>query len=307
MLTTALALAAMTMTVTSSGPIQLVDLTTEFDQVQQANGTKPPAEQAAAVRTHFSTLLPGFYEPARFGDGVAMWQSMFTKGVAEFPKVREATAAAAKRFKAMFPRAVSSFERSFGPVPYRHPVYLVVSLGEFDGATRNLSGNGDVLLFGADMIARYHATNDVTAFFHHELFHIYHSARIGECSGMWCTLWSEGLATHVAATLNPEASDSELLLTIPEPIRPELAADRKPAVCAMLARLDSTKGEDYRALFSFKRLGPGMPPRFGYLLGQWIAADLGKTRTLKQLAELKGPALRSEIEASLRGMADCPA
>lgn len=286
--------------------LQLVDLTEEFADVQSANATKPAEQQAAAVRSHFATRLPGFYDPARFGENAPKYEPMLVKNVADFPKVRGRTEEAAIRFKAMFPGAVKSFEAEFGAVPYEQPVYLLVSLGEFDGATRSLP-QGEVLLFGADMIAQYHAKNDVTPFFHHELFHIYHSPRFDNCSKLWCSLWNEGLATHVAATLNPGATDPELLLTIPEPIRPEVEKDRKPAVCATWQRLDSEKSEDRMALFSFQRLGPGIPPRAGYLIGQWVAADLGKTRSLKELAEMNGEPLRAEIEASLRRMADCSA
>jgi hypothetical protein len=285
--------------------LELVDLTGEFAKVQAENSSKSPQEQAEAIRADFAKRLPGFYDPARFGDNAAKWTQSFPRKIAGFPTEREATAEAAKRFHAMFPRAVASFEKAFGPVPYKRPVYLVVSLGEFDGGTRNLP-QGEVLLFGADMIAKYHAKNDVTAFFHHELFHIYHSARFADCGQVWCSLWIEGLATYVASRLNPNATDAELLLTLPEPIRPEIEADRRPAVCAAIARLDSTKNEDLAALFSFERLGPGMPPRFGYLLGDWVAADLGRTRSLEDLADLKGPSLRTEIEASLRRMAVCP-
>ena len=305
---TILAAAALFSGVAAAQPakLELVDLTEEFADVQAANGFKSPPEQAKAVRAHFAKRLPGFYEPARFGSDAPKYELMFAKNVASFPKVRDKTAEAAARFKAMFPAAVQSFEATFGPVPYSRPVYLVVSLGEFDGATRSLP-QGEVLLFGADMIAQYHAKNDVTPFFHHELFHIYHSPRFDNCNKLWCSLWNEGLATHVAATLNPGATDPELLLTIPEPIRPEIEKDPKPAICATWQRLDSEMSEDRMALFSFQRLGPGIPPRAGYLIGQWVAADLGKTRNLKELAEMNGEPLRAEIEASLRRMADCAA
>ena len=284
--------------------LQLVDFTKEFGEVQAANSAKSPEEQAEEVRSHFAKRLPGFYDLSRFGDDGPKFAPMFAKNVAAFPKYRDRTMEAAGRFKAMFPGAVKSFEAEFGPVPYKQPVYLLVSLGEFDGATRSLP-QGEVLLFGADMIAEYHAKNDATPFFHHELFHIYHSPRFTNCAKVWCSLWNEGLATHVAATLNPKATDAELLLTIPEPIRPEVEKDIKPAVCATWQRLDSEKGEDRTALFSFQRLGSGVPPRAGYLIGQWVAADLGKTRSLKELAKMDGEPLRAEIEASLRRMADC--
>lgn len=305
----ALAFAAALLSSTASAQssrLELVDLTKEFAQVQAANASKPAEEQAKAVRAHFATRLPGFYDLARFGEDASKYEPMLAKNVADFPKVRDRSGEAAERFKAMFPGSVQSFEAAFGPVPYKQPIYLVVSLGEFDGATRSLP-QGEVLLFGADMIAEYHAKNDVTPFFHHELFHIYHSPRFASCAKVWCSLWSEGLATHVAAALNPKASDAELLLTLPEPIRPEVEGNRKPAVCAVWQRLDSEQGEDRQALFSFQRLGPGIPPRAGYLIGQWVAADLGKTRSLRELAEMNGEPLRAEIEASLRRMAECSA
>ncbi len=300
-----LLLAALLLGAASASPAQqLVDLTGEFSDVQRANAGKPAAEQAAAIRKHFKDRIPGFYELSRFGDDAPRYESVLSKNVADFPQVRERTLAAAARFRAMFPAAVKDFEASFGALPYRKPVYLLVSLGEFDGGMRTLP-EGELLLFGADMIAQYHAGHDLAPFFQHELFHVYHASKFQQCDQLWCALWTEGLATHVAASLNPGASDGELLLTIPEPIRPEIEKDRKPAVCAVRARLDSTRSEDMRAMFSFERLGPSIPPRAGYLIGQWVAADLGKTRNLQELAAMGGDSLRSEIAASLDRMADC--
>lgn len=285
---------------------ELVDLTGEFADVQRANADRTAEQQAVAIREHFRARIPGFYELSRFGEDASRYEAVLSKNIADFPDVREQTLAAAARFRTMFPKAVNDFEKSFGPLQYDRPVYLLVSLGEFDGGMRTLP-QGEFLLFGADMIAKYHGNHDLAPFFHHELFHVYHARKFERCDELWCSLWSEGLATHVAATLNPGSSDAELLLTIPEPIRPEIEKDRKPAVCAVRARLDSTRSEDMRALFSFERLGASIPPRAGYLIGQWVAQDVGKTRSLEELATMGGESLRSEIAASLDRMADCSA
>jgi hypothetical protein len=185
------------------------------------------------------------------------------------------------------------------------PVYLVNSLGEFDGGTREVGGR-TVLMFGADVIARIHMDHDIQPFFHHELFHLYHHRYFPECEPIWCGLWAEGLATYAARTLNPKASDAELLLTTPEPLRAAVEKDRKGAVCAVTARLESTSQKDYGALFSSDRLSPTLPPRFGYYVGYLVAEEIGRTHTLKQMAQMKPPQARRAVDAALARLADCP-
>lgn len=160
-------------------------------------------------------------------------------------------------------------------------------------------------MFGADMIARLHAGRDVQPFFHHELFHLYHSRSFADCPAVWCNLWSEGLATYVAHRLNPEASDHELLLTLPEPIREPVERNRREAVCAVRERLDSRSNDDNRALFSFNRLNERLPPRFGYYVGYLVAAEAGRTRSLQQLAAMPGGEVRPLLETTLRSLAEC--
>lgn len=281
------------------------DLTDDYAAAFDAAAGRPDAERAAALRRAMAPMLPGFYDAARFGDGAAGYEQRMAAYMADYPARRDAIATVARRFGAMFDPAVADFERRIGPLPTETPVFLVVSMGEFDGATRDLAGRTH-LLFGADMIAEYHG-GEARAFVQHELFHIYHGQRFAGCGEVWCALWSEGLATYAAQQLNPQASDAELLLTIPEPIRPAVERNRAEAMCAVLARLDSTDLTDRDALFSSGRLSPNLPPRFGYLVGLWVAADLGRTRSLSDLAEWNGPELRSAIEASLRGVTECSA
>jgi hypothetical protein len=286
-------------------PLRLVDLTDDFATVWDRTATLPDAERATAFKADFAPLLPGFYSEIRSKQPAEKYDTRLVTRLKAYPEQRAAISGVATRFDGMFRPALSTFEARFGPMRGYPPVYLVNSLGEFDGGTRDLMG-GVVLLFGADMIARYHATGEIQPFFHHELFHLYHQRTFKECPQIWCSLWTEGLAVYVAKTLNPDATDDELLLTQPEPIRGAVERNRPAAVCAAVARLDSTDEAAGRALFSFERLSPDLPPRFGYYVGYLAAAELGKTHTPQQLGQMPATQVRVELEKALRSLAACP-
>jgi hypothetical protein len=287
------------------GGLTLVDLTEDFGVTWERTEPLPDAERVAAFKRRFASLLPGFYSEARLGQPAEKYDARLLARLKDWPEQKAGIEGVARQFDGMFQPALKTFESRFGPMRGYAPIYLVHSLGEFDGGTRRLP-QGVVLLFGADMIARYHATGAIQPFFHHELFHLYHSRFFAECEQVWCSLWTEGLAVHVAKTLNPSATDDELLLTQPGPIRPEVDADRTAAVCAVVARLDSADPQAAEALFSFRRLGPGLPPRFGYYVGYLAAAEMGRTRSPQQLARMPAAQVRAELEKALRGLATCP-
>jgi hypothetical protein len=161
------------------------------------------------------------------------------------------------------------------------------------------------LMFGIDVIARLHDFPDEQPFFHHELFHVYHGQFFEECDQAWCALWMEGLAVLAARTLNPAASDAELLLGSPRPIRPEVERNRKAAVCAAVARLDSNRQTDYAALFSNGPAPGDVPPRFGYYVGYLAAQEAARERSLAQLAHLDNAAARPIVGAALARLASC--
>jgi len=290
----------------ASSHLKLIDLTPAFAAAWERTASLPESERVDAFDAAFAQRLPGFYDPARFKSpkGAERYRARLLKSLAAFPADRAGIEDVSQRFSGMFQPALASFEARFGPMTGYPPVYLVHSLGEFDGGTRDLP-QGSRLLFGADVIARIHAGHDIQPFFHHELFHIYHARSFHDCEPVWCSLWAEGLAVYVASQLNPHASDDELLLTVPEPIRPAVEANRAAAVCAAAQRLDSTDDKDLSALFSSGRLSPELPPRFGYYVGFLVAGELGKTRSLQQLAKLDREQARPLVEAALRSLADC--
>ena len=283
--------------------LELVDLTDEFDAGWESSQGQGGPTRVAAIQARLGPLLPGFYEPR--GTDPARYTAHVAAALAQYPVQRDGIREVSRRFAGLLAPAQASFERQFGAFSRPHRVYLVHSFGEMDGGTRSLPG-GTTLIFGADVIARLHLGHDITPFFHHELFHLRHFAHFTECGAVWCSLWSEGLATYVAKRLNPRATDAELLLNVPEPIPDAVEANRPEAVCAVASRLDSRERDDLRALFSFRRMNERLPPRFGYYVGYLVAAELGRSRSLHRLATLRQDQVRPLVERTLRRLASCP-
>ena len=289
--------------------LKFVDLTDDFDRVWTATKDVPDDQRAAAFEAAFAKILPGFYDPKRVADYVPAdkYEARLLQALKDYPDHRAGVQRVSREFAGLIGPAQRSFEKAFGPMRGYPPIYLVVSFGEFDGGTRDLP-EGNRLMFGADVIDKLYKGKPIQPFFHHELFHLLQGRTFDECDEAWCNLWSEGLAVYVAATLNPKADDTALLLTMPRPLRPAVEEHKEEAVCAVRARLHSTKRADYAPLFmgGGEGLSPNLPPRFGYYVGYLVARDLGRTHSLKRLAAMKNSDVQPLIEESLARMADCP-
>lgn len=263
----------------------------------------PDAERLAAFEKQIGPIAEGFYSRKRSPDG---YDHRVLLQLNTYPERRRATLAVSRNFNQLFAPARHRFESIFGPISSTQPVFLLDSLGELDGGTRELNGKS-TLLFGADVIAEIHSGQKLTPFFYHELFHLYHAEKEGKCATVRCALWSEGLATYVSSRLAPGSSDDELVLNAPEPIRPAVEADRKRAVCAVVRRLESTSDEDFGVLFLADERLAGFPARMGYYIGYLVASDIGRTHNLHEMAALGMIDARPLIDASLAKMASCPA
>lgn len=292
----------------SSGGLELVDLTDDFARIYDRDATLSDAERVARFKAEFATRLPGFYDHERLETSAAKYDERVLKALNDYPKQRAEIDRVSREFGSLLAPAQRTFEAEFGPMTGYPPVYLVDSFGEFDGGTRSLP-EGTRLLFGADVIAQLYKSTPIQPFFHHELFHLMHHRTFDECEQLWCALWTEGLAVYVASRLNPGAGDDALLLTFPAPIRPAVDARKAKAVCTVLQRLGSTAAKDYAPLFMGGG-GPapasGLPRRFGYYVGLLVAEDLGRTRSLQQLAALTNEEAKPLVEQSLRAMVSAP-
>ena len=286
--------------------LELIDLTDDFARIYDRDASLPDAERVARFKAEFATVLPGFYDAKRVEAPVDKYDARLLKGIKAFPQQRVGIERVSREFAGLLAPAQRSFEVEFGPMTGYPPVYLVNSLGEFDGGTRDLP-EGTRLMFGADVIDRIYKTVPIQPFFHHELFHLLHQRTFKECEKLWCSLWTEGLAVYVAHRLNPEANEDALLLTFPRPLRPAVEEHKTEAICAVVRRLDSENSADYKPLFNGggEGLSPNLPPRFAYYVGYLVAQDVARGRSLKQLAAMTHDQVRPLLEQSLRRMATC--
>jgi hypothetical protein len=288
-----------------SAPYELVDLATPYASFWDETRNLPSDERVAAFKKRFDSLLPGFFTAGRVGWMTeAQYDAAIAASFGKFPALRGRFTATTNVFSKLLGPAHETFTKTFPDLRPIGPVYVVHSLGEFDGGTRRMAGVNR-LMFGADVIAQLHDFADERPFFHHELFHVYHAQFFTECERMWCALWMEGLATLAAKRLNPQATDAELLLTSPRPIRPEVERNRAASICAVANLLDSKDAADYGGLFSSGPVIPGQPARVGYFVGYLVAEEAARDRSVMKLAHLDNTAARDVVSAALGRLARC--
>jgi hypothetical protein len=287
----------------AGGSLRVVDLTDEFDRFVMATAEMPDAQRVVAFERQLGPIANGFYSRERAPEG---YDFRVLTQLKTYPQRRTANLAVSRQFREQFAPARDRFEAVFGPVPAQQPAFLLDSMGEFDGGTRELNGKL-TLLFGADVIAKFHSDHDMTPFFHHELVHAYREPRLAKCAEIWCALWEEGLATYIASRLSPGADDDALSLTVPEPIRPAVEANRAGAICTVVRRLDSNSPNDFANLFMRDSNLDGYPARMGYYIGYRVAAEVGRTHSLQALADMSPDEARPLIDAALARMATCGA
>lgn len=217
--------------------------------------------------------------------------------IEDFAQIREVYIRKLEGFEAALGDNLATFRVAFPDFEPGDRVLVVHSLGELDGGVLTLNGR-QTLVFGIDVMAAHHPFESESAFFHHELFHLYHSDDFG-CAAVWCTLWSEGLATYVAHRLNPTATDAELLLDLPKGVVADTIAVEALAWERLEATLLSTDTADRAVLFQARPSPGGLPPRHGYYLGYRIVEELGQTRDLHALAALTPEEVLPLIQATV--------
>lgn len=276
-----------------------VDLTPQFAKFADETAGMEEKARVALFRKRMNALFPGFYEP-RNGATSERYDARVARALREFPALRPHYERAQREFPAAYASGIRHFREQFPGFKPNVPIYLVHSLGEMDGGTRELGGK-TYLVFGADVIGRYHTSRDIGPFLDHELFHVEHGKYFRECEAVWCSLWIEGLATYAAKTMNTGADDGQLLLTSPEPIRAPTDAKWGEAVCFTRAKLESMAPGDFNVFFvggsdDGSRV---FPERFGYYVGLRVAEQAGKEFSLAQLAHMAPTQAKSVVMDSL--------
>lgn len=288
----------------SAPSYEVIDLMPAFWAFWSKASELPVGEQQALVRSMLLDRYPDVYTAEvinlsvessfeeAFNERYERWLPLISPRIETMKKV-------SAEISADLPRYESSFKAAFPDLRYEGEVYVLCSFGAFDGATR-LVRDKEALLFGVDMIAYVYGTDaDPQPFFHHELFHIYHSQFLSdEDDALYVSLWREGLATYVAKSLNPSAEGVNLFglpLDMPERARgmlPRLARELRQ-------NLDSTSQDTYARFFFGKDEHADLPARSGYYVGYRVAERIGEGRRLQDLAKMQGPELRAAIHGAL--------
>ena len=282
------------------------DLTPTFWRFWDEARAKPEVEQLRLLRERVIAAHPDVYtaevltlDTSRpFDEALAKrWPRFLSFAGPHLDTARTLSAS----LKQDLPRYEARFRKTFPDLAYTGEVYFLASIGAFDGGTREVKGR-TALLFGVDVIATiYGEKANLEAFFDHELFHLYHGQfpdpELEDTLAR--ALWKEGLATYVAWSLNPETPES-VLFALPVDM-PERARASMPRLAGELrARLDSKSREDYQSFFLGNPQREDIPARSGYYVGYVVARELGRTRSLPELARLRGKPLHDAIDGVLR-------
>jgi hypothetical protein len=182
-------------------------------------------------------------------------------------------------------------------------VFLMLSLFRFDGKIPH--DNPHLLLLGLDGLARFHgADTRLSVILSHELFHLYHFQvnplpRNIDDVALYRLVWQEGLATYVSKQLNPDASLADVLLD------PRLAQEGPrhiPVVARdLVTQLESVDDATTARYLSYWR-GGQIPARMGYLIGYEIARKMAVTKSVHELARLRGQTLLNLIRREIQNL-----
>lgn len=270
--------------------LEVHNIASAFLSFWDATQGKTTEERVVIFKRDIAPQFAGFYGHARFDGHMteAQRDGTIARSIENFGSIRDAYVQKLETFDKDLARNTSIFAETFPDFRPDRPIWVLHSLGEFDGGTRVIDGQA-FLLFGVDGMIAFHdagVTNEA-AFFHHELFHLYQRPRLGRCEAIWCSLWQEGLATYVASQLNPNASEAELLLTLPDGMAAATRAQLMPSLLALRQVLTLKDPSAYGDLFGFG--GPAtsaLPQRRGYYLGFLIAQQLGRSYDVRTLANM---------------------
>ena len=287
----------------SKEPFEYRTFAGEFERVADSTSSLPMTERIKVFHSTFDKLYPGLYADT----DQSRLDGRIEKALTDFPLIRSTYGQVEPKFPEALANAMKAFRVAFPDFTPPMPIYLIHSLGTRDGGTDLVAGRM-VMLFGADEIAQFHWDESLQPFIVHELFHIEHIQHFADCDQLWCPLWQEGLATYTASVLTPNASDHQLILDVPHPIREDTDAHWGDALCWTAEHFDSSNPSVISAGFTGgprpstytadRRVSP-LPSRFGYYIGLRVATQAAKTRSLLKLDRLDDQAARPVVARAL--------
>jgi hypothetical protein len=264
-----------------------------------------PAEKESRARLFVQSVIqphPEVYDrPQIFKTDTASLEQYLGALPAYLPAIKQIH----DRFQEQYEPIEADFLKEFPDFEFsKARVYLMLSLFRFDGKIPH--DNPHLLLLGLDGLAKFHgADTRLSVILTHELFHVYHFQvnplpRNIDDLGLYRLIWQEGLATYVSKLLNPDASLAEVLFD------PRLAQEGPryiPVVARdLMAQLESVDDATTAKYLSYWR-GGQIPARMGYLIGYEIARKLAATKSVRELALLRGQTLLNVVRREMQNLA----
>ena len=278
----------------------IINIADDFVLLYESTKEFPEKQREAYVAEALSKIFPDYYSDQRIKkiNPKDSLSSRVGSVVKNFKSIETNYKQKEKALSKGLNQSLTSFYKTFPDFEIDRPIYIMHSLGEFNGATRKYAGKY-YLLFGVDLMAKLHKWEDDNPFFHHELFHVYHEKKFDCEKPLWCGVWTEGLATYVSEVLNPSTNFDNMMLNFPENMANDTQQQLKAALSDVKLKFNSTESKDYSAYFNFRKDETGLPVRRGYYLGYLLAKSLGKQFDVNTLATMKENQVKALLEKEI--------
>ncbi|HZS55310.1 MAG TPA: hypothetical protein VFA65_12980 [Bryobacteraceae bacterium] len=207
-----------------------------------------------------------------------------------------------------FHQRLTSFQQKLPGFELRSSVVFMPTLFGFDAGGGSVNGT-DFLIFGLDTIAKIDGLHaDPSVLIAHELFHGYQASFHPEWSGkergknipLYKLVWGEGIATYASQQLNPGASEMAIFRS--STLVASCKARLRSLASLLLEELDDTGKTPFMEWMSGQSRSFDVPPRAGYYFGWRVAAELGRSRSLTELARLDDDYVKMAMSHSLQSL-----
>ncbi len=261
----------------------------------------PSGEKISFLKSDFFPKFPEFYryKIQKWEKNGKMPDEELAKHLDEFHQLEAEFVQKTKEITSNLNSTMASFIKSVPGLNKDFDIYITHSFGEMDGGTRRI-GDKIYFILGVDGMIKYHKDfSSEIPFFHHELFHVYHGQYLPEEDILWVALWAEGLATYVSEQLNPQASMKDLMLDLPEGMIGKIQANIDYHWMDLTEKLTSKNEVDYETYFLLSSKDKKIVKRAGYYLGYLLAKEIGRTRSVPQMAQMRSDEILPLLKATI--------
>ncbi len=158
------------------------NLANPFLRFWEKHRNEPTEKKVSQFKKEIIPIFPEFYNARieRWNKRGENSDKLIASHLEEFPKIEKEFRRKNSELEKTIQESLKSFSQKFPDINPNFEIYVIHSLGEMDGGTRQF-GEKNYFILGIDGMVKYHQgfTSEVP-FFHHELFHVYHGQYLTE-------------------------------------------------------------------------------------------------------------------------------